>query len=257
MGNSRLAVKEKLSHNHSGKRVNSIDRITPHCYVGNVSTDAMLNYFSNLDLQASANYVIGVNGDIGLCVNEDCRAWTSSSSENDHRAVTIECACDRNPPYEFNTSVYNSLIRLCADICARNGKKKLLWINDKKKALSYKTADDEMLITVHRWFANKSCPGDWLIDKLGDFAEQVTAQLSGGENGLKKLYKVQSGAFKKIDNAKRLQQRLSEKGYAVFIKECGGYYKVQLGAFSDKQNALNLAAKLKNDGFASFVATED
>ena len=48
------------------------------------------------------------------------------------------------------------------DICQRNGKKKLLWFGDKKKSLDYQPKEDEMLITVHRWFANKSCPGNWL-----------------------------------------------------------------------------------------------
>lgn len=41
----------------------------------------------------------------------------------------------------------------------------------------------EMALTVHRWFANKSCPGDWLYARLGDLAEKVTAAL-GGSSGL-------------------------------------------------------------------------
>ena len=34
-----------------------------------------------------------------------------------------------------------------------------------------------MVLTVHRWFANKSCPGDWLYNRLGNLADEVTAQL--------------------------------------------------------------------------------
>ena len=37
-----------------------------------------------------------------------------------------------------------------------------------------------MLITVHRWFANKSCPGDWLYARLGDLASKVTSRLGSG-----------------------------------------------------------------------------
>ena len=35
-----------------------------------------------------------------------------------------------------------------------------------------------MVLTVHRWFANKSCLGDWLYSRLGDLAKKVTEQLA-------------------------------------------------------------------------------
>ena len=79
----------------------------------------------------------------------------------------------------MNDVVYQTLIRLCTDICKRNGKTKLLWLADKEKTLKYKPKSDEMIITVHRWFANKSCPGEWLYSRLGDLAEKVTAALGG------------------------------------------------------------------------------
>lgn len=106
-----------------------------------------------------------------LCVEEKNRSWCSSSSANDQRAVTIECASDKTEPYAMNSAVYNSLIKLCTDICKRNGKKKL-WFANKDKSLNYNPKSDEMVITVHRWFANKSCPGDWLYARLGDLAKK-------------------------------------------------------------------------------------
>ena len=63
----------------------------------------------------------------------------------------------------------------------RNGKSKLLWIPDKTASLAYEPKADEMLLTVHRWFANKSCPGDWLYNRLGALAWQVTDLLSPKE----------------------------------------------------------------------------
>ena len=72
------------------------------------------------------------------------------------------------------------LITLCVDICKRNGKTKLLWLEDKDKTLAYTPTPDEMVLTVHRWFANKSCPGNWMYARMGDLAEKVTAQLSAG-----------------------------------------------------------------------------
>ena len=44
-------------------------------------------------------------------------------------------------------------------------------------ALSYEVKSDEMLLTVHRWFAKKSCPGNWLFGKLGDLAQEVNSRL--------------------------------------------------------------------------------
>ena len=110
-------------------------------------------------------------------MEEKNRSWCSSSRENDQRAITIECASDTTHPYAMKDKVYTTLINLCIDICKRYGKKKLLWFANKDKSLKYKPASDEMLLTVHRWFANKACPGDWLYSKLGDVATKVTAAL--------------------------------------------------------------------------------
>ena len=181
--NSPLVVYTKLSPNHSGQRTHSTDRITPHCVVGQLSAESICGCFTSTSRQASCNYGIGTDGRVSLCVEEKNRSWCSSSNANDQRAVTIECASDMNEPYAMNSSVYDSLIKLCTDICQRNGKKKLLWLGDKNKTLNYALAADEMVLTVHRWFANKSCPGDWLYARLGDLAEKVTAAL-GGSSGL-------------------------------------------------------------------------
>lgn len=179
MSNSSLVSYTKLSPNHSGQRTHSIDRITPHCVVGQLSAESICGCFTSTSRQASCNYGIGTDGRISLCVEEKNRSWCSSSNANDQRAVTIECASDMSEPYAMNSKVYASLINLCVDICKRNGKKKLLWLGDKTKTLNYSPKSDEMVITVHRWFANKSCPGNWLYARLGDLATQVTKKLGG------------------------------------------------------------------------------
>lgn len=179
MSNSPLVVYTKLSPNHSGTRTHTIDRITPHCVVGQLSAENICGCFTSPSRKASCNYGIGTDGRISMSVEEKNRSWCSSSNANDQRAVTIECASDKAHPYAMNSAVYTSLINLCVDICKRNGKKKLLWFGDKNKTLSYQPKSDEMVITVHRWFAAKACPGDWLYARLGDLAECVTAQLNG------------------------------------------------------------------------------
>lgn len=177
--NSPLVSYTKLSPNHSGQRTHAIDRITPHCVVGQCSVETLGNIFAPTERQASCNYGIGADGRVGMYCEEKNRSWCSSSSANDQRAITIECASDTSAPYAFKDVVYNKLIELCVDICKRNGKTKLLWLGDKDKTLAYNPAANEMVLTVHRWFANKSCPGDWMYQRMGDLAAKVTAKLGG------------------------------------------------------------------------------
>jgi hypothetical protein len=117
-----------------------------------------------------------------MYVEEKNRSWCTSNGDNDNRAVTIECASDSKHPYAFNNIVYNKLIELCADICRRNGKDRLIWINNKDKALSYNLKPNEMLLTVHRWFAKKTCPGDWMFARMGDLADKVNAKLGSKDS---------------------------------------------------------------------------
>lgn len=229
MSNSRLATVTVLSPNNSGKRTHAIDRITPHCMAGQLSAKKCGELFSRSSYQASSNYGIGTSGEIGMYVPEDKRSWCSSSESNDQRAVTIECASDARHPYAMNAKVYASLVKLCVDICRRNGKTKLLWLGDKSKSLTYKPKDDEMLLTVHRWFAQKACPGDWLYSRLGDLAKRVTAQLSENPSEAVekpaeqpkagKLYKVQCGAFSSAENAEKRAQAIRNAGFEAVIVE--------------------------------------
>jgi len=177
MSTSKLVSYIGLSPNHSGRRTHAIDRITPHAVVGQLSVERICGCFAGKNRQASCNYAIGADGRIGLCVDEGNRSWCSSSRDNDQRAVTIECASDLTEPYAMKPEVYAALVNLCADICRRNGKKRLVWTADREKALMYEVKSDEMLLTVHRWFARKSCPGNWLFGKLGNLAQEVNSRL--------------------------------------------------------------------------------
>ena len=179
MSNSPLVKTVILSPNHSGERTMAIDRITPHCVVGHTSLTTLGNIFAPTSRKASSNYGIDDQGQVGMYVEERNRSWCSSSSANDQRAVTIEVASDTKAPYAITNGAWSGLVALCEDICKRNGKKKLIWIPDKQKALNYAPAADEMLLTVHRWFANKSCPGDYIYNRLGELATIVTRMLGG------------------------------------------------------------------------------
>ena len=175
--NSSLVTCTNISPNKNSPRNHTIDRFTPHVFVGQVTAKRGLEVFLPTARQASCNYVIGYDGAIGLCVDEKDRSWCSSSAENDHRAITVEIASDTFNPYAITDAAYNALIDLAVDVCKRNGKTKLLWFGDKNKSLTYEPKTNEMVITCHRWFAAKACPGDYVYSRLGQIADEVNKRL--------------------------------------------------------------------------------
>ena len=68
MSNSPLVSYTKLSPNHSGQRTHVVDRITPHCVVGQCSVETLGNIFAPTSRQASCQYGIGVDGRVGMYV---------------------------------------------------------------------------------------------------------------------------------------------------------------------------------------------
>ncbi len=175
---SPLVSYTKISPNKTVGRKHIIDTITPHCVVGQLSAKQVCdNIFAKPSRKASSNYVIGKDGEIALCVREKDRSWCSSNAANDHRAVTIEVASDTKPPYAITDAAYKSLVKLCADICRRNGIESLKWQGDK----SLIGHTDKQNITVHKWFANKDCPGEYIYSRLGRIADEVNEILNGSK----------------------------------------------------------------------------
>ena len=113
-----------------------------------------------------------------MYVEEKDRSWCSSNGANDNRAITIEVASDTTSPYKVTDAAFNSLIKLLADICKRNNIKSLKWKAD-KNLIGH---PEEQNMTVHRWFANKSCPGDYLYNKHYEIAEKVNELLGVEED---------------------------------------------------------------------------
>lgn len=263
MSNSGLIDCTVLSPNHSGKRTHKIDRITPHCVVGQLSAESIGACFPD-GRGASSNYGVGYDGRQCLIVDEANRSWCTSSAANDQRAITIEVASDKSEPYTFTNEAYAGLLELCVDICKRNGLNKLIWFGDKDKSLAYEPTDGECVLTVHRWFANKSCPGAWMYERMGQLATDVNNALGNASsndvetkvpNDGKTLYRVQCGAFSQKSNADNMLADIKSKGVDAFITQVDGLYKVQVGAYGIKSNAENQLNKMKNLGYDCFITT--
>lgn len=174
MSNSPLVDYTRISPNKNSPRNHKIDTITIHCVVGQCTVETLGNIFAPTSRQASSNYGVGTDGKIGMYVEEKDRSWCSSNAANDNRAVTIEVASDTKHPYAVNDRTFAALLDLVTDICKRNGIKKLVWSTKKADRVNHKNGCN---MTVHRDYANKSCPGDYLYNRHGEIAAEVNRRL--------------------------------------------------------------------------------
>ena len=249
MSNSSLVKYTKISPNKTSPRDHTIDTITIHCVVGQVSVERLGEIFAPTSKKASANYGIGSDGRVGMYVEEKDRSWCSSNADNDNRAITIECASDTKYPYAINDAVYKTLIELCADICKRNNIKELKWKADK----SLIGQVDKQNMTVHRWFAKKSCPGQYIYERLGQIAEEVNKKLKASEVTV--LYRVQTGAFLNKSYADAMLAKVKAAGFSTYMVQTGKMYRVQVGAYKVRANADKMAKRLKAAGFNTYITT--
>lgn len=174
MSNSPLVDYTRISPNKNSPRNHKIDTITIHFVVGQCTAETLGNIFAPTSRQASSNYGVGTDGKIGMYVEEKDRSWCSSNAANDNRAVTIEVASDTKHPYAVNDRAFAALLDLVTDICKRNGIKKLVWSTKKADRVNHKNGCN---MTVHRDYANKSCPGDYLYNRHGEIAAEVNRRL--------------------------------------------------------------------------------
>ena len=258
MSNSPLVSYIKISPNRSCPRNHKIDTVTIHCVVGQCSVETLGNVFAPASRQASSNYGVGVDGRIGMYVEEKDRSWCSSNAANDNRAITIEVASDTKEPYVVNAKAYAALIDLLVDICKRNGIKELVWSTNKADRVNHKNGCN---MTVHRDYANKSCPGTYLYERHAQIAAEVNKRLGG--TSIKpetpepsgSLYRVQTGTFKVKANADAMLAKVKAKGVDTYMVKIGDLYKIQVGAFKVKANAEATLKKLQAAGFSAFITT--
>lgn len=199
MSNSPLVSYTKISPNKTSPRNHKIDTITIHCVAGQCSVETLGEIFAPPSRKASSNYGIGPDGRIGMYVEEKDRSWCSSSSANDNRAITIEVASDMTHPFTVNDTAYAALIDLLVDICKRNGIKELKWKGDKSLIGNV----EEQNMTVHKWFANKDCPGEYLYERHADIAEKVNKRLNATSTSTKKKTALKVGDKVKLKKGAR------------------------------------------------------
>lgn len=206
MSNSRLPTYVRLSPNVTKPRQGTIKGVAIHCTAG--GKDLPASNFADLPrfvipdkkMGASCHYVVGGDGSIAQVCGEENRAWCTSN-KIDHQLVTIEVASDHVAPYLVNTAAIEALVKLLADICQRNGISKLLWKGDKSLMGHW----DKQNMVVHRWTANKACPGDFLYNLHPKIANAVNEILEGKEE-------------EEMDIEKLLKQLTPEMCYGILTE---------------------------------------
>lgn len=168
--NLASAVYAADSSNYTqGRRGYSICKFTPHHMAGILTAKQCGSIFQNPNRNASSNYGIGNDGTIACYVEEENRAWTSSSRSNDCQAVTVEVSdCEIGGEWRISDAAWNSLVNLAVDVCRRYNFR-----------LSYDGTPNGSL-TTHDMFANTNCPGPYLKSKMNELASTVNAILDGG-----------------------------------------------------------------------------
>lgn len=253
MAYSSLCKKIIESPNNSGKRSEKLRIITPHIIVGQASMDTLGRIFSKPERSASSNYGVCVDGIVGI-VDEDNRSWCSSSSWNDNRAITIEVASDKTHPYRVDDEIFSSLVDLCVDICKRHGFNKVVSTNtlDEVKTLLKTTPDTTCILSRHSYYANKSCPGEYLGSKFEELARLVTERISSSEKpevpdkDKDVLYKVRINGFTSKSTAVKFLAGLKTMGINCFLlRNSDGTFGIQLGAYNNEENAVKQVANLQ------------
>ncbi len=213
MSNSSLVNYKKISPNSSNPRKGKIKKITIHHVAGNLTVETIGNVFAPASRKASSNYGVDNKGRVGMYVEEKNRAWTSSSADNDNQAVTIEVANITGAPnWKVSDIALNKTIDLCVDICKRNNIKRLNFTGGKTGNL-----------TMHKMFANTSCPGPYLESKFPYIANTVNKRLNSQPvvnptpQPTQILYRVQTRAFSNKKNAEALAERIKKLGFETHI----------------------------------------
>ena len=200
MSESTLATYIHYSPNCTAPRQGTIRGVAIHCTAGGRNLPAqsfadMDRFARKQDNGASCHYIVGGDGSIAQVCKEENRAWCTSN-KIDHQLITIEVASDANGECKCNMAALNALIELLADICQRNGISKLLWQGNKALMGQW----DKQNMVVHRWTANKSCPGDYLYSMHAAIAQAVnnrlgaeTAETEDDEMDVSKLISEMTG----------------------------------------------------------------
>lgn len=165
---SDLSTYSKYVNNNCNVRTEKITKITiHHCACVGASAESIAKNLAVPRRCASANYIIGKDGEIICAVGEEKRSWCSGNRENDQKAITIEVVNSSGKPnWEISDICMKSLIALCTDICKRYN------------ITPYFNGTKNGSFTFHYMFQATECPGNYIKKNINNIIDAVKKNLS-------------------------------------------------------------------------------
>lgn len=184
-------------------RTEKVIGIIPHYMAAHWTGKQCAQYFKDNGIENSANYCIGYDGDCWCNVEEQNRAWTSSSSWADQRCITVEIGGSANDVSVIPEPALEKFKQLATDIALRYG----------IKAYKY-TGDTDGNFMLHRFFAATPCPGDWFVKQIPSLIKDINKRIKSGS-----VYRT---GWEKIDGKWYFHK---DGGYAKgWLKNDGKWY---------------------------------
>lgn len=78
---------------------------------------------------------------------------------------------------------------------------------------------------------------------------------TGGGTSGGRVYRVQTGLFRRYGNAQFMMQDLIEEGYEAQIVESGEFFAVQVGNYTSLETAREVQNRLQNQGYDTLIIT--
>lgn len=248
MAKSKLATYTNIANNYGNRRLYKVSKIAIHHMAGKMTAKQCADYFARTERIASSNYTIGWDGSIALSVPEEYRAYTTSSSWCDERAITIEVSNEDNNggDWKITDKAYNALLDLVTDICKRYN----------IKDCSY-TGDKDGVLQKHEWYAYTNCPGAYLGSKFPEISKIVNERLREKKNiqrlnvnksidltKSKGLYQIKNGTNVRLNPSVNSDiKRVTKNGEIVSVTEIkNGWAKV---GKKDEWYWLDLSTQIK------------
>lgn len=114
-------------------------------------------------------------------------------------------------------------------------------------------------LLVEAGFINSDKDNQIFEERFEEMAQAVAGAILGtltGETVEDPLYyRVQTGVFRKRENADRMLYNLTDQGFPSYILQDDDLYKVQTGAFMQIGNAVDMEQRLRDAGYSTIIVT--
>ena len=115
-------------------------------------------------------------------------------------------------------------------------------------------------LLVETGFLNSDEDNKLYDEKQKEIAEAIATSILGTLNNetieQPLYYRVQTGVFRRRENADRMLYQLTDQGFPAFLLYEGDLYKVQVGAFQQIGNAIQMEQRLRDAGYSTIIVTK-